>query len=419
MKKKIVILFIILLFFINTFSICTTSLELRNTKDGDRVSNSKIDSTYYDIIVDDDETRDYTNIQDAIDNASNGDTIFVCNGTYIGIIIINKTISLIGESKENTIIDGDYIGDVVNIKADFVNISEFTIKNSGKTCFYSTNNIDSIIEIHSENNSVTNIIMKCDPGEPGLIGNPAGIRIDSYCNSNIIRYNNIIETNDAITSFSSGNEISNNFIEMMSYVGIRLKTPGPEYPYCSNNNICNNWIFNNTHKRWGYGIWGTYTDENNISGNKIFNLAYGIILEESFNNSISKNDIFDAKNIGISLGSSSKNNFTKNNISKNGIGIDLLLGSTNNKIWLNNIKNNGIGIRITNSRKTSIFKNNFIKNTRHVSFRVYSFSTNWENNYWDNQIIHGLPKIIFGRFGYLPIPWLNFDLRPARKPYII
>jgi pectin methylesterase-like acyl-CoA thioesterase len=48
----------------------------------------------------------YTKIQDAIDNASEGDTIFVHNGIYNENITIIKTINLIGEDKNTTIING-------------------------------------------------------------------------------------------------------------------------------------------------------------------------------------------------------------------------------------------------------------------------------------------------------------------------
>jgi len=74
---------------------------------------------------------DYPTIQQAIDNASDGDTVFVYNGTYYENVIVNKTINLTGESKENTIIDGNTSGDVVEITADGVNISGFSIVNSG------------------------------------------------------------------------------------------------------------------------------------------------------------------------------------------------------------------------------------------------------------------------------------------------
>jgi hypothetical protein len=60
----------------------------------------------------------YTSIQDAIDNASIGDTVFVYNGTYYEIITIDKSINLVGEDRYNTIIDGigEYRIVVVKVK---------------------------------------------------------------------------------------------------------------------------------------------------------------------------------------------------------------------------------------------------------------------------------------------------------------
>jgi pectin methylesterase-like acyl-CoA thioesterase len=53
---------------------------------------------------------DFTTIQDAIDTANEGDTIYVEKGIYCENIIINKSLILIGEDKEYTIIDGMYTG---------------------------------------------------------------------------------------------------------------------------------------------------------------------------------------------------------------------------------------------------------------------------------------------------------------------
>ncbi|MBE3136539.1 MAG: hypothetical protein IMZ43_03980, partial [Thermoplasmata archaeon] len=39
----------------------------------------------------------YSTIQDAIDNSSNGDTVYVYNGTYYEHVEIDKSITLIGE----------------------------------------------------------------------------------------------------------------------------------------------------------------------------------------------------------------------------------------------------------------------------------------------------------------------------------
>ena len=45
----------------------------------------------------------YTRIQDAIDNASDGFTIFVYNGTYYENIIVEKEIILKGENKNQSL----------------------------------------------------------------------------------------------------------------------------------------------------------------------------------------------------------------------------------------------------------------------------------------------------------------------------
>lgn len=44
--------------------------------------------------------NNYTKIQDAIDNANDGDTVFVYNGIYYERLFINKTINLIGECRK-------------------------------------------------------------------------------------------------------------------------------------------------------------------------------------------------------------------------------------------------------------------------------------------------------------------------------
>ena len=74
---------------------------------------------------------DYTTIQEAIDNAAEGDTIYVKKGIYHENIGIAKPISLIGEDRNSTIIDGapsEGYRVPVSIKCDRVNISGFTLR---------------------------------------------------------------------------------------------------------------------------------------------------------------------------------------------------------------------------------------------------------------------------------------------------
>ena len=85
---------------------------------------------------------DYATIQEAINNANEGDTVFVRAGTYYEHVVVNKAISLIGEDPSSTIIDGNESGTVVFITADNVDVDGFMIQNGGEgiRLYHSCNN---------------------------------------------------------------------------------------------------------------------------------------------------------------------------------------------------------------------------------------------------------------------------------------
>ena len=79
------------------------------------------------------EPGNYTTIQSAINAANPGDTVFVYDDSspyYENVEIANKSINLIGENRNSTIITGNYDSDVIIIFADNVSITGFTIRDS-------------------------------------------------------------------------------------------------------------------------------------------------------------------------------------------------------------------------------------------------------------------------------------------------
>ena len=70
----------------------------------------------------------YTTIQDAMNASSAGDTIYVYSGIYFEHVPVNKTLSLVGEDKNTTIVDGGGNGNVVKVTADWVNITGFSVR---------------------------------------------------------------------------------------------------------------------------------------------------------------------------------------------------------------------------------------------------------------------------------------------------
>ncbi|UCE39138.1 MAG: right-handed parallel beta-helix repeat-containing protein [Thermoplasmata archaeon] len=81
------------------------------------------------ITVDDSGGAHFTSIQEAIDNAKDGNTVYVYSGTYFEHLTISKSIILMGEDRDTVIIDGQGYGKVIYLTGDNVRISGFTIQN--------------------------------------------------------------------------------------------------------------------------------------------------------------------------------------------------------------------------------------------------------------------------------------------------
>jgi len=76
--------------------------------------------------------NDYPTIQSAIDAANNGDTVFVKSGYYPETLVINKSISLIGEDRNSTIIDAQKTKkQVILVQGDNIIVTNFTLGNNG------------------------------------------------------------------------------------------------------------------------------------------------------------------------------------------------------------------------------------------------------------------------------------------------
>jgi pectin methylesterase-like acyl-CoA thioesterase len=74
---------------------------------------------------------DYSSIQEAVDNAPWGGTVFVRSGSYSDRVFVNKSLSLIGEDPENTVISISSLPFLsyaaIEVSASDVTISGFTI----------------------------------------------------------------------------------------------------------------------------------------------------------------------------------------------------------------------------------------------------------------------------------------------------
>ena len=271
---------------------------------------------------------DYRTIQQAINAAEEGDTIFVGTGTYYEYVVVDKALSLLGENNNDTIVDGSGIGIVVSVIANNVAIHNLTIQNGeiGIWLGYSRNNILS---------------------DTTITDNSYGIYL--WGSSNNFLTDNIASDNyDGIYFYSSSdNTVSGNIASNNSY-GIHLDSSsanvlvdnvfssntndGIRIYHSDNNVISDSTISNNT-----YGVYVADSDKNLLSVNKVLNNQDGIYFYYSRNNILTGNTIANNSQYGVFLDSSSNNEIFHNSFIKN-IESSRSVNSVNS--WDNGVEGN-------------------------------------------------------------------------------
>jgi parallel beta-helix repeat protein len=237
----------------------------------------------------------YSTIQWAIDNASDGDTVFVYNGIYYENVLVNKTITLIGEDVNTTIIDGSGVDDVVYITSNWVNITRFTIRESGS----GNDQFAGIALDYADNCSIMNNTIS---------NNNNGIYMDysSYCDI----YSNQIESNGRKGMWQRGISSYSNIIQnkIISNGNIGIYITSASYIDILNNNISLN----------QEGITLIDTTDSHIFGNNITqNVWNGINFHGAENCEIAHNAIANNQHHGIESYDSTDNKIENNSISEN------------------------------------------------------------------------------------------------------
>jgi parallel beta-helix repeat protein len=198
---------------------------------------------------------DYPTIQEAINAANSGDTVYVRVGTYVENVVVNKSISLIGGVGGESIIDGNYEGIAVHVEANDVVVANFTIIKGPKQ-------------------------WPVIPPPPAHALPPTGLYLE-FCNNTLIQ-NNLITQNlyGVYIESSSGNTMVGNSIKNNEVIAIILKD----------------------------------SSNNTISGNNIAGTSDGItLLERSSNNTISGNNIAANGGWDIEFWYASSNNIIYHN----------------------------------------------------------------------------------------------------------
>ncbi|UCE95464.1 MAG: right-handed parallel beta-helix repeat-containing protein [Candidatus Bathyarchaeota archaeon] len=300
----------------------------------------------------------YATIQEAINAASPGDIILVSSGTYYEHLIVNKSISLKSVNLHEAIIDGNGTGTVIRILEQNIRIEGFIIQNSGELMGAGAHVLDTNASV-----IIGNIFSQCD----------VGVRVDTS------DYTQIEE-----------NVFKNNKVGVLLW-------------YHGQGNI----VKNNTMKDNGEGVrLGAYSSGTKVNGNTIFRNHNGVYIDNSWNNTIEDNVIYENSLDGIYL-----------------YGVIAL----DNVVRRNNITENRGGIYVFISKENLIYHNNFINNTRQA--QVLGDSPNSWNlaypeagNHWSNHVVtdlyRGFYQNVTGSDGVGDVPYIIDQDNIDRYPFV-
>jgi parallel beta-helix repeat protein len=376
---------------------------------------------------------DFSTIQEAINNAADGDTVFVKAGTYYEHVVVNKTVSLVGEDVSATIIDGNNTGHTVNVVNDNVNITCFTVQNSGSIqmpeldagiclngtegCAISGNRLvgtgfAGISLLNSNQNTIThNNLSGVGWGGVHLMNSTRNLvsanaisdkygGINGHVSSN---HNNMTEnvisncTHGMFYHASNYNNICGNKISAIVEEGIWLQDQ-VSYNQLAENNLINNTIairvqgpnYNNTLSRnvitgAGYGI----KIENNA---RYTHIADNIIVDNRAGN--------DSWSAGIRLDSGLDSQIHSNTITGNNYGVLLYSYSPRVSIYNNTIAGNEFGIRVASGGSSYLnVSNNVVMNNRGYGIGLTGFTSGSNNaTMTRNLIVNNSDGIALGQY---------------------
>jgi len=390
MKKSFVFLAIFMLIGINLLSIS----EAENL--GVTTSPNSIGNILY---VGGSGPGNFSKIQYAIDNASSGDTVFVYSGSYFENVKVNKSISLIGEDKKYTIIEGRKRSDVIKIVSSNVIIKEFTLNNSGQFTGNAGIQLDDEIDnIEIIDNILINNQIGIALGEEYFYDTITHVTIENNFLKNerfgiaiYIGYETKIANNTFIDrgiiipyGFTRDNTVINNTINGLPLVYLEKQKDKTVQPNtgqiilvsCENITVtgqnldeecfigielygcsdCN--IFKNSFSNKAWSVFSLYSRDCNIEKNSFENNTYAIYLKNSERHTIKSNNINNSRD-SIHLYYSDENTISKNNLTNSRTGINLG-HSSDNSIFDNKISyvfDHGIDLFF------ACFRNKFINNT--------------------------------------------------------
>jgi parallel beta-helix repeat protein len=397
-------------------------------------------------------TFGYSTIQEAITSGatSDGDVISVKAGVYPENLVVNKTLSIVGENRATTIIDGENLGTTVNITSSNVSISGFTIKNSGadssagiyldnvENCSISDNTVTAdyygIYLDCSDNNTLRNNAMDGNLYNFGVDGNDSAHFINNVDSSNTVNGKKVYYLiGDSNLNINPSTYPDVGYLALVNCTGITVQdlslssngngillvntqnstltgnkvansTEGIRLIDSEGNVLKDNTLTGNSYNFWVQGGLLNYIDASNtLNGKPVYywisqsnkavpsNAGYVALINCS---GITVQNLSLASNRqNIVLSSSTDTTVSNNQISNSYNGIALEDSSTGNSIIENTVVNCTQGIALSDSNNNNIANNVLSSNQYGAYVNSSSFNTLSQNTVTAN-IDHGMQFIL-------------------------
>ena len=362
----------------------------------------------------------YPTIQSAIDAANSNDTINISAGTFNERLIVNKPLTLNGDSATTTIINGEGLGNPITVNAPNVSITNLKVTNSHAdsdaagvrvNSGYSNFNLSNVdasgnngsgIHVTSGSSTIANcttddniwgiridfgsnfVIDNCTvsnnqryDAEAGAYGQ--GIRIVSVASSSIINSRIFNNAREGILITESAGDSENITVDnsLVHGNGVMVANGGLSILNAHDIFIKNSTVRDNagTGVRTGTSL-DVEIDNNIIYGNSVNNIFF-----TTSNNGVIKNNTLGTSTPADNLRLDRSDNFEIFNNEIYSTGVDFYAlsltgsggnGSDNSNIYNNTIRNNANGIKLEQSSAGNSIRNNQIYSSTNYGVRVFA-----------------------------------------------
>lgn len=347
----------------------------------------------------------FSSIQNSIDQAQAGDSIFIKKGVYkeSNIFINKKSLHIFGE--KGSVVDANHKGYGFKIEATDFSISNLTIKNVEVSY---TTDYAAIYLFRCYDFKLENITLKkaffgflIEKSRNGLVqnNNISGIGDSEASSGNAIHLwhskhikvlnNEVYNMRDGIyIEFGSDSVFENN----NSYGNMRY---GLHFMFSNDNRFSKNTFSGNS-----AGVAVMFSKRivmnNNVFEKNWGTASYGLLLKE-INDSKIIHNIFDNNTIGITADGSTRMTYLENDFTNNGYAIKFIGGS-----YQNNFE-----------------RNNFMYNNFDLSYSGGLNDNKFNNNYWTDYTGYDLDKDGFGDVPYRPVKLFSYLVSKTPESIIL